>query len=223
MERNLEFVKINIMYGGETEENDVSISSMNVNADGERIFINGEGFGLIPHYSIVDVIGYFEDGLVIMSGQVSLSTESQINLNIIKTEDMQNRRKYIRVKLFKITNLVRAYSLGKNNKSYLINELIETRDVNLGGIGFYSNKRLFINQKIRLDFDFLKPGFEASAEILRIEKGWFSSKYKYKYGCAFLNKNSEEERTICEYVFRVQIENHNKAVKAKDRFEREEY
>lgn len=210
------------MYGGETEENDVSISSTIVNADGERLFITGEGFGLIPHHSNVDVVGYFEDGLVVMSAEVSLSTDSQVNLNIIKTENIENRRKYIRVKLFKKTNLIKAYSLGKNNKSYLINELIETRDVNLGGIGFYSNKRLFKNQKIRVDFDFLKPGFEAYAEILRIEKGWFSSGYKYKYGCTFLNKNNEDERTICEYVFKVQIENHNKAMRAKDRFEREE-
>jgi len=222
LEQNLKFVKINIMYGGDKEENNVVISSMNVNADGERIFINGEDFGLIPHHSVVDAVGYFEDGLVIMSGKVSLSTESQINLNIIKTDDKKNRRKFIRVKLYKKTRLVKAYFLGQIKKSYFIDELIETRDVNLGGIGFYSNKRLLEKQKISLDFGFLKTGFEVEAEILRIEKGSFGSGYKYKYGCTFLNKNNEEERMICEYVFRVQIENHNKAMKAKECFEREE-
>lgn len=222
MEEQRKFVKINVIYEGAPGEENVAISSLTVNTDENRIVLFGEDFGLIPHHSIVDAVGYFEDGLVIMSGKVSLSTESQVNLDIIKTDDKQNRRKFIRVKLYKKTTLVKAYSLGGIKKSYLVNELIETRDVNLGGIGFYSNKKFFKKQKISLDFGFLKRGLQLQAEILRIEKGLFSGKYRYRYGCLFITRNSEEERIICEYVFKVQIENRKRSIQTENEFERQE-
>lgn len=210
MEDNQKFVKINVFYQGLSEEDSVAITSYSVSGNEDRIILSGEDFGLIPHHSTVDAVGYFEDGLVIMTATVSLSTEAQLNLDVNKTDNKQNRRKYIRVRLRKQTKLIKAYSLGKNKKGYLIDEVIETRDVNLGGIGFYANRRLLRKQRIKMDFGFLKPGLQVEAEILRIEKGFFGSGYKYKYGCVFKIKNSEEERMICEYVFRIQIENHRK-------------
>lgn len=214
LNRREEFVKVSIHYG----EADISVSSSNVNNYENRIILMGENFDLIPHHSTVDLIGYFEDGLKFMSAKVSLSTDSQVNLDILKTDDKQNRRRYVRVKVYEKTKLIRAFSLGKSSKIYSINEVVETRDVNLEGVGFYSNSFLFRKQRIDLDFSFLKPGLEVEAEIIRIEKGIYNSGFKYKYGCRFLHKNSEEERLICEFVFKVQAQNRKKLYKDEDDF-----
>lgn len=191
-------------------EGEVTISSSNINAMGERIILMGEDFGLIPHQSVVDVVGYLQDGIVLMNARVTLSTTSQLNFDILKTDGKQERRSYLKVKIQMNTKVVRAFSLGKSAKPYTINETVPTRDISLGGIAFYSNKILFKKQKLELDFNMLRPGFIAQAEVLRKERGPFRGGYRFKYGCRFLDISGEEERVLCEFVFRTQITNHRK-------------
>ncbi len=200
------YIKISVYYA----EEEVRVSSSNLNVMGDRIILLGEDFGLIPHHSFVEVIGYLQDGIVFMHATVTLSTASQLNLDILKTDDKQERRNYLKVKVYLNSHLIRAFSLGKSKKSYMINESIQTRDISLGGIAFYSNRTLLKRQKIALDLNMLKPGFIAMAEVLRKERGPFRGGYRYKYGCRFLNVTGEEERVLCEFVFRVQIENYKK-------------
>lgn len=200
------FIKMNVYYAEER----ITVSSTNINAEGDRVILRGEDFGLIPHQSAVEVAGYLQDGVVLMHARVTLSTASQLNFDIIKTDDKQERRSYLKVKVYLNSHLVRAFSLGKSAKSYMINEPIQTRDISLGGVAFYSNSTLFKRQKVVLDFNMLKPGFLATAEVLRKERGPFRRGYRYKYGCRFLNVNGEEERVLCEFVFRTQIETHKK-------------
>lgn len=197
-------------------EEEVTVSSGNIHAMGERIILRGEDFGLMPHQSVVEVVGYLQDGIVFMNAKVTLSTTSQLNLDIIKTDGKQERRSYLKVKVYMNSKLIRAFSLGKSARPYVINELVQTRDVSLGGIAFYSNRTLFKRQKIELDFNMLKPGFIATAEVLRKERGPFRGGYRYKYGCRFLNISGEEERVLCEFVFRTQIENHRKLMHQDD-------
>lgn len=200
------YIKMNVYYADE----EVTVTSTNINAMGSRIILLGEDFGLIPHKSIVEVVGYLQDGIVFMNAQVTLSTSTQLNFDIIKTDVKQERRSYLKVKVYMNSKLLRAFSLGKKNKPYLINEPIQTRDISLGGVAFYSNRILFKRQKVELDFNILKPGFIALAEVLRKERGPFRGGYRFKYGCRFLNISGEEERVLCEFVFRTQIENHKK-------------
>lgn len=200
------FIKISVFYA----EKGVTVSSSNINAMGERIILMGEDFGLIPHQSIVDVIGYFQDGVVFMNAKVSLSTSSQLNFDILKRDGKQERRSYLKVKVQINSKLTRAFSLGKREKPYRIDEAIETRDLSLGGVAFYSDSVLFKKQKVELDFNMLRPGFMAQAEVLRKERGPFHGR-RFKYGCRFVNISGEEERVLCEFVFRTQINNHRKA------------
>jgi hypothetical protein len=206
------FIKMNVFYA----EEEVTISSSNISAMGERIILMGEEFGLIPHQSIVEVVGYLQDGIVFMNAKVTLSTSSQLNFDIMKTNNKQERRSYLKVKVYMNSKLLRGFSLGRSGKVYAINEPIQTRDISLGGVAFYSNRTLFKRQKIELDFNMLKPGFIARAEVLRKERGPFRGGYRYKYGCRFLNISGEEERVLCEFVFRTQIENHRKLMHQED-------
>lgn len=200
------YIKISVYHA----EGKVTISSSNLNVMGDRIILMGENFGLIPHQSVVEGIGYLQDGIVFMNAKVTLSTESQLNLEILKTDNKQERRNYLKVKVYLNSRLIRAFSVGKSKKSYMISESIQTRDISLGGIAFYSNRTLLKRQKIALDLNMLKPGFIAMAEVLRRDKGPFRGGFRYKYGCRFLNITGEEERVLCEFVFRTQIENHRK-------------
>lgn len=206
------YIKMDVYYADE----EVTVSSSTISVMGERVILMGENFGLIPHKSVVEVVGYLQDGIVYMHAEVTLSTESQLNLNIFKTDDKQERRSYLKVKVFLNTKLVRGFSLGRNHKPFIMNEAIQTRDISLGGVGFYSNRVLFKRQKVEIDFNILRPGFIAQAEVLRKERGPFRGGYRFKYGCRFMNITGEEERVLCEFVFRTQIENHKKLMNQDD-------
>jgi len=203
---------MNIYY----PENQTTVSSARINFMGDRAILQGDDFYLIPHQAAVDVVGYLQDGVVLMSGKVTLSTSSQINLDIIKTDDKQERRSSLKVRVQLRTQLLKALSLGRRSKSYTVNEIIQTRDLSLGGVAFFSNHIFFKKQKVFIDFNLLKPGFIAKAEVLRKERGPFKSGYRFKYGCRFLNISAEEERVLCEFVFRTQIENHKKLMMQQD-------
>ena len=103
------FIKMNVFYA----EEEVTITSSNINAMGSRIILMGEEFGLIPHQSIVEVVGYLQDGIVFMNAKVTLSTSSQLNFDIIKTDNKQERRSYLKVKVYMNSKLLRGFSLGK--------------------------------------------------------------------------------------------------------------
>jgi hypothetical protein len=200
------FIKISAFF----EEEDVSVTSATISTTGGKIILMGEDFGLIPHQKIVEVVGYLEDGIVFMKGKVTLSTRSQLNIEILKSDGKQERRSYLKVKVFMNAKLVRAFSLGRRRKPYVFNDQIQTRDLSLGGVAFYSNRTLFRKQRIEIDLNILKPGFIAQAEVLRRERGTFRGGYRFKYGCRFMNISGEEERVLCEFVFRTQIETRKK-------------
>ena len=200
------FIKMNIYY----PEDQTIISSEKINFMGERVILLGDDFDLIPHKSTVDVVGYLQDGVVLMSGRITLSTSSQLNFDIIKTDDKQERRSSLKVRAQLKTELLKAFSMGRSSRAFAVNETIQTRDLSLGGVAFYSNHIFFKKQKVCIDLNFLKPGFIAKAEVLRKEKGPFKNGYRFKYGCRFMNISAEEERVLCEFVFKIQIENHRK-------------
>ena len=201
-----DFIKVNIYY----PEDQTTVSSEKINFMGERVILLGDDFDLIPHQSTVDVVGYLQDGVVLMSGRVTLSTSSQLNFDIIKTDDKQERRNSLKVRVQLRTELLKAFSMGRSGRAFAVNETIQTRDLSLGGVAFYSNRIFFKKQKVCIDLNLLKPGFIAKAEVLRKEKGPFKNGYRFKYGCRFMNISAEEERVLCEFVFKIQIENHKK-------------
>lgn len=203
------FIKISVIYA----EGKVTNISSNVKTEGGRIFLKGDGFGLIPHQATVEVVGNTRDGVVFMEGKITLSTESQLNMDVIRIRSKEERRYYLKVRVYMPARVLRAFSLGKRKKPFEINESVHIRDLSLGGIAFYSNRTFLKKQQLEIDLNSLKPGFTALAEILRKEKGPFRGRYRFKYGCRLLNISGEEERVLCEFVFRTQLENRNKLLR----------
>lgn len=200
------FKKIDIFK----EDEGIIISSQNIHVEGDRISLFGEDFELLPHKTVMEVIGYFEDGVVLMHGLITLSTASQLNFTIVSSDEKRERRNYLKVKVRHKVNILRVYARGSSNKSMRVNEMVLTRDISLGGICFFSNRTFFVDQRIVLDFSFLKARFVAEAVILRKEPQKIRTNYRFKYACKFTDLNSEQQRVLCEYVYRIQIEAHKR-------------
>ncbi|MGI6751262.1 MAG: PilZ domain-containing protein [Anaerovoracaceae bacterium] len=198
-------------------DKNVEICSTDITVENNRIIVRGEGFQLLPHQSVVDIVGYFEDGIEFMKANITLSTASQVNLDIIASgKEKQDRREFLKVRIFLDVKLIRGFSLGKRQKPYLINENIKTRDLSLGGVAFYSNSFLFKKQKIEMDFSQIKPGYKATGQVLRRTRGLYPGGYRYKYACNFLDVEGHKERVLCEFVFKTQLENHRRKKNAVD-------
>ena len=208
MKHMIECVKADILLKG----NGRSVTSENVSREEDRMILSGQNLPLLDHGIRVDLACYSEEGLCFMKGKVTLSTPYQVNLTITHEEEPEDRRNYIRVKTHDKIRVIRGFSKGKLAKPFRINENTDMRDINIGGIGFYSNRRLLKKQIIELDFGFLKKELIIRARVLRTERMEIPLGYRFKYGCAFDFRNPEEERLICEYVFKVQIRNHRKAM-----------
>ena len=111
--------------------------------------------------------------------------------------------------------LIRAHALYDDISTYNVKSKIRLRDISLCGIGFYSNTVFFVKQKIVINLNCIKDDLLVTAQVLRREKEKVPINYKYKYGCKFLGLNNEQQRLICEYVFRLELENYHKE-RAKD-------
>lgn len=212
------FIRAEVIYtDGETT---VAVTSEKCGFTDGKLSLKGKEFGKMPHGATVEAIGYVWDGFVIVEGEVALSTESQLNINVRKIGGKQERRSFLKVKVGVNAVLRKAFSLGRMRKAYKINETVLTKDLSLGGISFYSNRVLFKKQRIEIDMGLIIPGFSAQAEVLRKERGSYLHKikgsfkrYRFIYACRLLKIGGEEERALCEFVFRTQLENRRKLLK----------
>ena len=205
------YIRIDVIY-----EKNITVSSDHPSVTGGRIILRGEDFALIPHKAEVEIIGYLMDGIVFMMGKVTVSTRSQLNVNVINTGEKLERRSCLKVRTKMALLLHKAYSLGKRHISYTVDQPILTRDLSIGGIAFYSNSVLFESQKIEMDLSLLKTGLMVEAVVLRKERGFYRGGFRYKYGCRFLNVSGEKERVLCEFVLQTQLKNYNKLHDNKD-------
>ncbi|MDR2089995.1 MAG: hypothetical protein LBP73_11665 [Clostridiales Family XIII bacterium] len=195
------------------------VSAENVAIEPSRLILRGVGFTNIPHRTPVDIIVYYEDGIQFFFGEVTLSLSTQINVEILSVvSDKKERRRSLKVRTSFDARGLRMFSLtGK--RSMRINVPIRVRDLSMGGIGFFCNHPFFRRQRIILDMSYLKDDFKVGFQILRKERieahmvgGVDISKigFKFRYGGILLQITAEQERLITEYVFKVQLSEHQR-------------
>ena len=56
----------------------------------------------------------------------------------------------------------------------------------------------------------MKKGLVIEALILRTMKEHGKLGFRFRYGCKFIKVGSEEERILCEYAFKKEMEAHRK-------------
>jgi hypothetical protein len=198
------------------EEAGINISSENASLVGSKLSLRGKDFPVTAHKTRVDVVTYFEDGLRFMWGEISLSLPEQVNVDIMSDPGKrQERRRNLKVRTSFDAKVLSVESLGKKRRRMRVDEGIRLRDLSLGGAGFFSNHVFFRNQKIVLDLSYLKPGFVTVFQVLRRERTQEHPEsgargFRFRYGGRVLKLTGEEERTVCEYVFKVQLTEHHR-------------
>jgi hypothetical protein len=194
-------------------------SADNVTIEPNRLIMRGEGFMDIPHRTSVDIIVYYEDGIQFFFGEVTLSLTTQINVDIISVvSDKKERRRSLKVRTSFDAVAIRMFSMS-GHRCMRMAIPIRVRDLSMGGIGFFCNHPFFRKQKLILDMSYLKSGFRVEFQILRKEKieahmvdGVDVSKigFKFRYGGIISQITAEQERLITEYVFKVQLSEHQR-------------
>ncbi|MDR1246327.1 MAG: PilZ domain-containing protein [Clostridiales Family XIII bacterium] len=198
-------------------------SADNVTIEPDRLIMRGVDFMNIPHQTPVDIIIYYEDGIQFFFGEITLSLSTQINVEILSVvSDKKERRRSLKVRTSFDASAVLMFSM-KERRHMRVNVPIRVRDLSMGGIGFFCNHPFFRRQKLILDMSYLKKDFELEFQILRKEKieahmvdGVEISKvgFKFRYGGCILSITAEQERLITEYVFKVQLSEHQRRKEA---------
>ncbi|MCL2164986.1 MAG: PilZ domain-containing protein [Oscillospiraceae bacterium] len=196
----------------------ISISSERVQFSAYRLILyamQGEALPILPHQTQVDIVAYYEDGVKLMWGEVSISLPGQINIEVLSNSgEKQERRRNVKVRTSFDAKVSAIESMGRRKRRINVKSDIRVRDLSLGGVGFFSDSMFLKNQIIVLDLSYLKSGFLADFQVLRREKntgyGGYSPGFKYKYGGRVLKLTGEEERMVCEYVYKVQITDYHR-------------
>jgi hypothetical protein len=202
------YIKVDIY----TVDQEIILSTKNFNIEGNRMILKGLDLPRVEHKATIKAVGYLKDGIVIMEGKVTISTDLQINMDILDYEEKQERRENVKVKTEFRSRILKAYRSEKSKKGLLVNEDIQTRDISVGGICFYSNRIFLKNQVVFFEFNQSKRPFVIEAMIIRKEFEKNKIGYRYRYGCKFVNLTNSQQQSICEYVFKVELENYRKSL-----------
>lgn len=206
MAKKLKFKKVDVIDRDEK----LLASSEEVSFSDNRITLHGYDFPVIDHDTRVKILGYFEDGIMPVNGKITLSIETQMNLEIIKSDGKHDRRAYLKVQTDMKAAIKRTYSTGSRGKCLLVNDKVEVRDISAGGICFYSDKIYFVRQKLEISLYELRKDLLVKAVILRKHREYYKPGYRYRYGCEFIEVNNVQQRVIFEYVFKIQLADHHK-------------
>jgi hypothetical protein len=219
VERRLVKVSVSVADGS------VSISSESVKTEDGRLILLGRGLKEIPHQTPVDVVAYYEDGVQFMWGVVTLSMPEQMNVDIVSAPSKrQERRESLKVRISFDAIVEAVYSTGRQRRRFNMRVPIRIRDLSMGGAGFFSNHIFFRKQRLMIDLGFLKPGLKVEFQVLRREKPKpvlggdgevvRAVEFRYRYGGRIVKLNADQEQTICEHVFKVQLQEHQKRKEA---------
>jgi hypothetical protein len=199
-------------------------SAENVTIEPNRMILRGAGFMNIPHRTSMDIIVYYEDGIQFLFGEVTLALSTQINLEILSVvSDKKERRRSLKVRTSFDATVMRMFSMS--GRRYMRTAVpIRVRDLSMGGVGFFCNHPFFRKQKLILDMSYLKSGFKVEFQILRKEKveahmvdgvEVSTISFRFRYGGTISQITAEQERLITEYVFKVQLLEHQRRKDAK--------
>ena len=191
----------------------VIVSAREIVIDAGRMILKGSDFRLIPHQTEVDGMAYMTDGIVPFKALVTLSTNQQVNLEVLGASEKQDRRNSLKVQTNAIEMIVEVRSTGMNHSHYMmVEDQIQLLNLSMGGVGFMSNTPYFKHQKLTIQMAYIRQDFLITAEVLRKTrlKQTYNQKYKYSYGCRFVCDDELKNRMLCEHVFKLEMLNNQR-------------
>ena len=199
------YKKIEVVNG----DNKTILKATEYSVMGNRLILHGDNFPLLPLNSVTTIIGFAEDGIVPMNGIVTMSTQKQLNVTVTEFDEKTERRAYVKVRTDVKATVLRAF-MGRSGKCFNYNTEIQLRDISVGGIGFFSNQVFFVNQRLYIELHEIRKDFVLKAVVLRKQREPYTSEYRYRYGCKFVELDKVDERILCEFVFKTELENYQK-------------
>jgi len=193
-------------------KNETVVTSTDFSLVDNRIILRGHDFPLIPRNSAVRVIGYMKDGILPMEGTVTLSIAKQLNIDVIAFDEKNERRSYLKVRTEAKAIVRKAFTGCKSRKCFTVNESIKLRDISLGGLCFFSDRTFLVKQRLCIDLHEIKEDLIVKVLILRKQKERGGSGFRYRYGCKFVSLDNIAQTYICEYVFKMELENYQRIV-----------
>lgn len=185
--------------------------SLDFSIEENRIILRGKDFSLFDRYKKLKLVGFCGEGVIEMEGVVTLSIKEQLNIEISEVEKTNDRRAYLKVRSDAKGKILWSYLPNRMKKAFHhLNDDMELRDISVGGICFFSNNVYFVKHRLYINLYEINKDLKVNTIILRKEREAPSSKYKYRYACKFTRLGGIDERIICEYAFKKELENHEK-------------
>ena len=186
------------------------VSASEIVIDAGRMILKGNNFKLIPHQMEVDGVAYMADGIVPFKALVTLSTNQQVNLEVLGASSKEDRRASLKVPTDAVEMVLEVRSTGNSNSHYMnVEDEIQLLNLSMNGVGFMSNRPYFKHQKLTIQMCYIRQDFLIVAEVLRKTrlKQSYDQKYKYSYGCKFHCNDELKNRMLVEHVFKLEMLN----------------
>lgn len=173
------------------------------------VMIKGKDLPELDRNTIVSVVTTSKSAdRVKYSGAVSVSMETQMNIRLLQTGDMQlleERRRYFKIK---VHEMGRALFFVRDEKTIRFDEPLEisVRDINVGGVFVIcSDYEFMVDDLICFDIDLESDApLNAAARVLRVQRG--ADGAITGYGCEFQGLTASQEDTIGKFILRMQSE-----------------
>lgn len=173
------------------------------------IMIKGKDLPEFERNAIVSVVTTAKSAdRIKYTGAVSVSMETQLNIRILRNNDMQilqERRRYFKIK---VNEHGRALFYVRDEKTIRFDEPLDisVRDINVGGMFFMCTDYEFVeNDLICFDIElYADAPLNVAAHVLRVQRG--AEGEVMGYGCEFQGITAAQEDIIGRFILKVQSE-----------------
>ncbi|MGD9568605.1 MAG: PilZ domain-containing protein [Sedimentibacter sp.] len=149
-------------------------------------------------------------GIRPFSCEVSLASENQLNVRIINTESIMERRKSLKVQTDLSLYIESLHRLDEDITKNVPSMKINILNLSIGGMLISSNYDLLINDIITFDFQYLDyQVIRIKAKVIRIDKILDSNTKEISalnYGCVFEKMAHYNEAVITKYLYNRQLQ-----------------
>ncbi len=187
------------------------------------VMIKGKNLPELDHNRIVSVVTTTKSGdRIKYSGAVSVSMETQMNIQLLRSGDtrvLEERRRFFKIK---VHEKGKALFFVRDEKTIRFDEplTIEVLDINVGGVFLMCDQdkaEFMLDDLICVEIDlFMDYPLNAAVKVLRVQRD--SEGNICGYGCEFQGLTAAQEDYIGRFIYKVQSEQRQKEVAMEEMF-----